>query len=111
MDGFYSGNPNEDSTAKRFDVIETITPEIEEMAGDAGSGLSKGGMKTKLLAAKMATAGVPTMAITEGSTLNPLKSLEEGANCDMVHCNTRSACGAQTLDLSDEASGRDRGSG
>ncbi len=81
VDGFYSGNPAEDPTAKRFDVIDTITPEIEAMAGDAGSGLSKGGMKTKLLAAGMATAAGCDMVITEGSTLNPLKSLENGANC------------------------------
>ncbi|MEO1106827.1 MAG: glutamate 5-kinase [Pseudomonadota bacterium] len=81
VDGFYSGNPNEDASAKRYETIEHITPEIEAMAGDAGSGLSKGGMKTKLLAAKMATAAGCDMAITEGSTLNPLQSLENGANC------------------------------
>ena len=56
VDGFYSANPSEDPSATRYDVIETITPEIEDMAGDAGSGLSKGGMKTKLLAASTATA-------------------------------------------------------
>ncbi len=81
VDGFYSGNPNEDASAKRYETIDHITPEIEAMAGDAGSGLSKGGMKTKLLAAKMATAAGCDMAITEGSTLNPLQSLENGANC------------------------------
>ncbi|WP_171204753.1 glutamate 5-kinase [Ruegeria sp. HKCCA0235A] len=80
VDGFYSGNPNEDASATRFETIDKITPEIEAMAGDAGSGLSKGGMKTKLLAAKMATAGGCAMAITEGSVLNPLKTLENGAN-------------------------------
>ena len=81
VDGFYTGNPNEDATATRYDVIKQITPEIEAMAGDAGSGLSKGGMKTKLLAAKMATAAGCDMAITEGSPLNPLKLLENGAKC------------------------------
>ncbi len=80
VDGFYTGNPYENPLAQRFDVIEKITPEIEEMAGDAGSGLSKGGMKTKLLAAKMATAAGCDMAITEGSTLNPLKKLDNGGN-------------------------------
>ena len=79
VDGFYSGNPAENPEATRFDQIDSITPEIEAMAGDAGSGLSKGGMKTKLLAAKMATAAGCAMAITEGSTLNPLKHLENGA--------------------------------
>ena len=66
VDGFYSANPTTDANATRFDVIEQITPEIEAMAGDAGSGLSKGGMKTKLMAARMATAGGCAMAITQG---------------------------------------------
>lgn len=79
VDGFYSSNPKEDATAQRFDLIEQVTPEIEAMAGDAGTGLSKGGMKTKLLAAKTATAGGAAMAITLGTPLNPLRSLEEGA--------------------------------
>ncbi|XDB00047.1 glutamate 5-kinase [Sulfitobacter sp. LCG007] len=79
VDGFYSASPALDPAARRFDTVERITPEIEAMAGDAGSGLSKGGMKTKLMAAKTATAAGCAMAITEGSPLNPLKRLEEGA--------------------------------
>jgi glutamate 5-kinase len=79
VDGFYTANPKEDPSATRFDVVETITPEIEAMAGDPISGLSKGGMKTKLLAAKTAVAGGCAMAIMEGSMLRPLKALAEGA--------------------------------
>lgn len=79
VDGFYTGNPQSDPTATRFDTIDTITPEIEAMAGDAGSGLSKGGMKTKLMAARTATASGCAMAITEGSVLYPLTALENGA--------------------------------
>lgn len=81
VDGFYSGNPNIDPTAKRFDVVERLTPEIEAMAGEGVSGLSKGGMITKLLAARMATDAGCDMAITLGSTINPLTALENGANC------------------------------
>ena len=80
VDGFYSANPKEDPSAVRFDLVETITPEIEAMAGDPISGLSKGGMKTKLLAAKTAVAGGCAMAIMEGSVLRPLQALAEGAN-------------------------------
>lgn len=80
VDGFYTANPATDPKAKRYDVIDTITPEIESMAGDAGSGLSKGGMKTKLMAAKVATAAGCAMAITQGETLRPLKALKDGAN-------------------------------
>lgn len=79
VDGFYSANPQQDTTARHFPVIDRITPQIEAMAGDAGSGLSKGGMKTKLMAAKTATAAGCAMAITEGSALRPLHALESGA--------------------------------
>ena len=79
VDGFYSANPKEDATAVRFDLVERITPEIEAMAGEALSGLSKGGMKTKLLAARIAVAGGCAMAIMEGSVLRPLQALAGGA--------------------------------
>ncbi len=81
VDGLYTDNPKINSDAQRFDLIEKITPEIEAMAGDAGSGLSKGGMKTKVMAAKTAVAGGCAMAITEGSVMRPLKALAEGARC------------------------------
>lgn len=79
VDGFYTDNPKVNPAAVRFDVIGKITPEIEAMAGDPVSGLSKGGMKTKLLAAKTAVAGGCAMAILEGSVLRPLAALAAGA--------------------------------
>ncbi|WP_102108143.1 glutamate 5-kinase [Oceaniglobus roseus] len=79
VDGFYSANPQSDPDAIRFDVIDRITPEIEAMAGDAGSGLSKGGMKTKLMAARTATQGGCAMAITDGRPAHPLAALDTGA--------------------------------
>ncbi|MDT8855121.1 glutamate 5-kinase [Paracoccaceae bacterium Fryx2] len=79
VDGFYSANPKEDATAQRFDLVQAITPAIEAMAGDPVSGFSKGGMKTKIMAAKTAVAGGCAMAIMEGSVLRPLTALAEGA--------------------------------
>ncbi len=79
VDGFYTANPREDASATRFDLIERITPAIEAMAGDPVSGMSKGGMKTKLLAARTAVQGGCAMAIMEGSVRRPLKALAEGA--------------------------------
>jgi glutamate 5-kinase len=81
VDGFYSDNPKLNSAAQRFDAVEKITPEIEAMAGDPVSGLSKGGMKTKLMAAKTAVAGGCAMVIMEGSVLRPLSALAGGAAC------------------------------
>ena len=83
VDGLYSANPAQDASATRYDVIERITPEIEAVAGDAGSGLSKGGMKTKVMAAKTATAAGCEMLITLGSRDNPLKSIEQGASATL----------------------------
>lgn len=78
VDGFYNGIPGRDADARRFDRIERITPEIEAMAGDAGTELSKGGMVTKIEAAKIATAAGTAMAITSGKTLHPLRALFSG---------------------------------
>jgi glutamate 5-kinase len=79
VDGFYSANPKTDPTAQRFDLVDKITPALEAMAGDPVSGLSKGGMKTKLLAAKTAVAGGCALAIMEGSVTRPLTALAQGA--------------------------------
>lgn len=79
VDGLYTANPATDPTATRFDRVDEITPEIEAMAGDAVSGLSKGGMKTKLMAARTAMDAGCAMAITEGARPRPLKALMEGA--------------------------------
>ena len=80
IDGFYSANPVQDKSAIRYEVIEHITPAIDAMAGDAGSGLSKGGMKTKLIAAKTAMAAGCAMAICNGFANRPLMALANGAN-------------------------------
>ncbi len=79
VDGLYTANPAEVPDAQHLAVVDRITPEIEAMAGDAGTGLSKGGMKTKIMAARTATASGCAMAITEGSVLRPLTALEKGA--------------------------------
>lgn len=80
VDGLYTANPTDDPTATRFERITEISPEIEAMAGDAGSGLSKGGMKTKVMAAKTAMSGGAALVITNGFTNRPLQALEKGAN-------------------------------
>lgn len=80
IDGLYTGVPGKDKNAKRLDHVTEITPEIEAMAGDAGTELSKGGMVTKLEAGKIAIASGTSMVITSGKELHPLKQLLEGGN-------------------------------
>ena len=78
VDGLYTANPNTDPSACHLPVVERITPEVEAMAGDAGSALSRGGMKTKLMAAQTAVAGGCAMAIAQGAIDRPLAALAGG---------------------------------
>ncbi|WP_136649493.1 glutamate 5-kinase [Paracoccus aeridis] len=79
VDGLYTANPKTDPDARHIALVDHITPEIEAMGGNPVSGLSKGGMKTKLMAARTAVAGGCAMAIAEGSVLRPLSAVAGGA--------------------------------
>jgi glutamate 5-kinase len=79
IDGLYTAPPVSDPGAKRLDVIREITPDIEAMAGDAGSELSRGGMVTKVAAAKIAVAAGAHLIIANGKIVHPLRALGEGA--------------------------------
>lgn len=81
VDGLYTGNPKTDPKARRIDEIAEITPEIEAMAGGAGSAAAKGGMKTKIMAARTAMQAGCAMAIMEGDVERPLHALQTGAGC------------------------------
>lgn len=81
VDGLYDAPPGENSQAKLVPCIERITPEIEAMAGTAGSELSRGGMQTKLEAAKIATTAGIHMVIASGRIEHPLRAIKDGARC------------------------------
>jgi glutamate 5-kinase len=81
IDGLYTAPPGATPGAKRLDVVTQITPEVEAMAGDAGTELSKGGMKTKIEAAKIALAAGTHMVITSGKVEHPLRAIGDGAPC------------------------------
>ncbi|MDO5622602.1 MAG: glutamate 5-kinase [Paracoccus sp. (in: a-proteobacteria)] len=79
VDGLYTANPKTDASARHLPVVAEITSDIEAMGGDPVSGLSKGGMKTKLMAARTAINGGCAMVIAEGSVLRPLSTIRDGA--------------------------------
>jgi glutamate 5-kinase len=81
IDGLYSAPPAQDPNARFLPVVERITPEIEAMAGAAGSELSRGGMQTKVEAGKIATAAGTAMIIASGKENHPLRRIAEGARC------------------------------
>jgi len=81
IDGLYTAPPAKDPNAEFLPVVERITPEIEAMAGAAASEFSRGGMRTKLDAGKIANAAGATMIITSGTRLSPLLAIERGERC------------------------------
>ena len=74
--GLYDSNPSENENAKLIEVVEKITPEIESLAGGAGS-RGTGGFATKIKAAKIATnAGVPVVVANGDKPTKIYKILE-----------------------------------
>ena len=78
VDGLYSAPPDTNPDARLIDRVERITPEIEAVAGDTGSDLSSGGMRTKIEAGKIATAGGTAMVIAGGREAHPVRRIAEG---------------------------------
>ncbi len=81
IDGLYTAPPQRNPEATLIPVVPRITAEIEAMAGGAASEFSRGGMTTKIEAAKIAVSGGSAMIIANGKRLNPVKAVAEGANC------------------------------
>ncbi len=81
IDGLYTAPPQKNPEATLIPVVPRITAEIEAMAGGAASEFSRGGMTTKIEAAKIAVSGGSAMIIANGKRLNPVKAVAEGANC------------------------------
>ena len=81
VDGLYDAPPGANVKAKHVPLVTRVTPEIEAMAGAAGSELSRGGMQTKIEAAKIATQGGTHMVIASGRIAHPLKAIAGGAAC------------------------------
>ncbi|WP_079526411.1 glutamate 5-kinase [Halobacillus hunanensis] len=70
IDGLYDADPRKDANAKLLDRVYEITPEIEEAAGDPGSDVGTGGMKSKIDAFKIAMASGISSYLGKASTNN-----------------------------------------
>lgn len=77
IDGLYTDDPHTNSEAEPISVVEEITPEIEILAGGAGSELGTGGMSTKINAAKIASEAGIDMVIMNGKNPELLYDLFE----------------------------------
>jgi glutamate 5-kinase len=76
--GLYSADPRKDPSARFIDQAQAGTPELERMAGGAGSSIGRGGMITKILAAKRAARSGATTVIAWGREPDVLSRLAAG---------------------------------
>ena len=91
VDGLYSAPPKENKDAEFIELVDRVTPEIEAMAGVAGTELSSGGMRTKVEAARIATAGGANMIIAGGQRMHPLAAISAGGRCTWFFASTKPA--------------------
>ena len=78
IDGLYTADPHTHTDARLIPVVEDITPEIDRLAGGAGSALGTGGMATKISAARRATAAGVDLIIANGSHAEVLYDIMDG---------------------------------
>jgi glutamate 5-kinase len=81
IDGLYDAPPNTNKSAKLIPRVDAITADIEAMAGAAESELSRGGMRTKIEAAKIAVGAGAHMIIASGKIDHPLQAIAKGGRC------------------------------
>ena len=81
IDGLYTADPRADPAAQHVPIVPALTPDIEALGGEPPPGYSSGGMRTKLVAARIATGAGCAMAIALGTGQRPLRALAEGARC------------------------------
>lgn len=77
-DGLFTKNPDKYPEAELIPTVEHITPEIESLAGGAGSELGTGGMITKIAAAKIAANNGIDTAVINGQNLGNIYGVLDG---------------------------------
>jgi glutamate 5-kinase len=91
VDGLYTANPGIDPTATHIPEVTAITPDIEAMAGDSISGFGRGGMTSKLIAAKIAMGAGCDVILAKGETLSPLSAIRKSARHTIFRASTTPA--------------------
>jgi glutamate 5-kinase len=78
IDGLFETDPRKNPDAKLVGMAKASNPELEKMAGGSGTALGKGGMLTKVLAAKRAARSGAETVIASGLEANVLWRLVNG---------------------------------
>ena len=90
IDGLYTDDPRKNKDAKFIDLVEEITPELMEMGkASTGSGVGPGGLSTKLIAAKIATASGADMVIANSEDIGVLHRIMNGKNIGTLFASNK----------------------
>lgn len=93
VDGLYDSDPTRNPDARHIPLVENIDADIEAMAGDSISGVGRGGMRAKLIAAKIATGSGCQVIIARGAKMYPLSDIRNGARATLfkTHATPKAA--------------------
>jgi len=78
VDGLYDADPTDNPSARLITEVREITPDIESLAGATSTAYGSGGMRTKIMAARIAVAAGCATLIANGRRLRPIQAVEEG---------------------------------
>lgn len=78
VDGLYSADPHKDEGAELIECVHGMPESLFDVAGNAGSALGTGGMKTKLCAAKICVENGCDMVIANGEKTDLLYDVVDG---------------------------------
>lgn len=93
--GLYDSDPRKNPQAKFIRQIEADHPELEAMAGGAGSSVGTGGMYTKVMAAKRAALSGAATVVASGREPNVLVRLQQGESIGTLFTSSRSRVAAR----------------
>lgn len=93
--GLYDSDPRKNPQAKFIRQIEADHPELEAMAGGAGSSVGTGGMYTKVTAAKRAALSGAATVVASGREPNVLVRLQQGESIGTLFTSSRSRVAAR----------------
>jgi len=85
VDGFYTADPAKHPDAEHIATVAKISDEMFAMAGEARSEFGRGGMATKLQAARIATRAGCSTIVASGTVERPLRALASGGKCTVFN--------------------------
>jgi glutamate 5-kinase len=91
VDGLYSSDPARDPAAEHIPEVRRIADDVLRMAGETRSAIGRGGMATKVQAARIATHAGCVTVIAGGAIDRPLAALADGARCTVFRADASPA--------------------